>query len=145
MPKGGARKPSDPSPLRSVAPSVPSLPSVKAPVAPRPASGAAPSADKAKDRLEAPAEQETSFGMAPEQAPPSSAPLLSVRQDVGASGGVEVTRMRRSGLWAVLLFFLVTIAVALWFAYRLGAQQAPEPKSPPRPGVERSVPSEAPR
>ena len=131
-----------PAPPQTPGQGAPKTPPV---AAPRQATGAAPLADKAKDRLEAPAE-ESSYGTAPQAAPPNAEPYLSVRPSVaGAGQGVEVTRMRRTGLWAVLLFFLVTIAVALWFAYRLGAQQAPEPKSPPRPGVERSVPSEAPR
>lgn len=132
-----------PVPPQSPAQGAPKTPPA---AAPRQASGAEPLADKAKDRLEAPAE-ESSYGAAPEAAPPSIQPYLSVRPSVaGTAQDVEITRMRRTGLWVVLLFFIVAIAIAiaLWFAYAPGATSG-KTERPPRPGVERTVPSEAPR
>lgn len=141
-PKGGAAMKA-PVPPQSPAQGAPKTPPA---AAPRQASGAEPLADKAKDRLEAPAE-ESSYGAAPEAAPPSIQPYLSVRPSVAGTGqDVEITRMRRTGLWVVLLFFIVAtaIAIALWFAYAPGATSG-KTERPPRPGVERTVPSEAPR
>lgn len=141
-PKGGAAMKA-PVPPQSPAQGAPKTPPA---AAPRQASGAEPLADKAKDRLEAPAE-ESSYGAAPEAAPPSIQPYLSVRPSVaGTAQDVEITRMRRTGLWVVLLFFIVAIAIAiaLWFAYAPGATSG-KTERPPRPGVERTVPSEAPR
>jgi len=141
-PKGGAAmKP--PAPAQTPAQGAPKAPAA-APS--RQASGAEPPADKAKERLEAPAE-ESSYGTAPQAAPPSGEPYLSVRPSVGGTGqGVEVTRMRGRGWLALIAFVIVAIAIAiaLWFAYTQGATSM-KTERPPRPGVERTVPSEAPR